>query len=142
MGDRGTGTGAAISQIPLNQIGSRPATHDRDDESLEARGEDHVRNLNAVAQVLPEFARRLGLATLDARVGVRATTSDYLPLAGVTGETGLFVLSGLGSRGFTLAPLLAEHVAALALGLPSPLPAHLSALVDPARFAARARRHQ
>ena len=69
-------------------------------------------------------------------------TPDHLPLAGAApdGAAGLFVLGGFGARGFTLAPLLAEHVAALALGAPSPLPAPLAAFVDPARFARRAAR--
>ncbi|MDP1778123.1 MAG: hypothetical protein Q8K90_05885, partial [Brevundimonas sp.] len=40
-----------------------------------------------------------------------------------------------GSRGFCVAPLLAEHVAALAMGAPSPLPADLAARVDPLRNA-------
>ncbi|HRD29652.1 MAG TPA: hypothetical protein PLO65_15230, partial [Caulobacter sp.] len=53
---------------------------------------------------------------------------------------GLFILAGLGSRGFCTAPLLAEHVAALALDAPSPLPAPLASLVDPERFTARGRR--
>jgi len=47
------------------------------------------------------------------------------------------VLGGLGSRGFTLAPVLAEHVAALAVGAPSPLPAGLQRIVAPDRFADR-----
>jgi tRNA 5-methylaminomethyl-2-thiouridine biosynthesis bifunctional protein len=73
-------------------------------------------------------------------VGVRATTSDYLPIGGPApgAAPGLYVLTGLGSRGFTLAPLLAEHVAALALGVPSPLPAAVTTLIDPSRFARRA----
>jgi tRNA 5-methylaminomethyl-2-thiouridine biosynthesis bifunctional protein len=116
------------------------ATHDRDDEGLEPRAEDHRRNLEAVAAILPALASRLESPALEARVGVRATTSDYLPLAGPAGPPGLFVLTGLGSRGFTLAPLLAEHVAAVALGRPSPLPTPLAELVEPARFARRARR--
>ena len=58
---------------------------------------------------------------------------DRLPLAGRLDE-GLFVLSGLGSRGFCAAPLLAEHVAALALGAPSPLPRDLAVRVEPLRF--------
>jgi tRNA 5-methylaminomethyl-2-thiouridine biosynthesis bifunctional protein len=76
---------------------------------------------------------------LGSRASVRAATPDRLPLAGRL-EDGTFVLGGLGGRGFTWAPLLAEHVAALALGAPSPLPRDLAALVDPARFQARARR--
>jgi tRNA 5-methylaminomethyl-2-thiouridine biosynthesis bifunctional protein len=118
------------------------ATHDRDDTEIEARASDHARNRAAVAAGLPSLAARLNGVELDAHTGVRATTSDFLPLAGAApgGEARLFLLTGLGSRGFTLAPLLAEHVAALALGAPSPLPATVSALVDPARFATRAAR--
>jgi tRNA 5-methylaminomethyl-2-thiouridine biosynthesis bifunctional protein len=67
-------------------------------------------------------------------------TPDFLPLAGPLEAHGLFILSGLGSRGFCAAPLLAEHVAALALGTPSPLPAGLAEIVDPGRFAARRNR--
>jgi tRNA 5-methylaminomethyl-2-thiouridine biosynthesis bifunctional protein len=47
------------------------------------------------------------------------------------------VLTGFGSRGFSFAPLLAEHVAAIALGAPSPLPAPLARLVAPDRTAVR-----
>jgi tRNA 5-methylaminomethyl-2-thiouridine biosynthesis bifunctional protein len=115
------------------------ATHDRDDTALDARDADHGRNLAALAAVLPAQAARLDPASLTAHVGVRATTADYLPIAGQAAD-GLFVLTGLGSRGFTLAPLLAEHVAAAALGRASPLAAEVAALVDPGRFAARARR--
>ncbi|RZJ80819.1 MAG: FAD-dependent oxidoreductase, partial [Brevundimonas sp.] len=69
------------------------------------------------------------------RAAVRATTRDRSPIAGaVPGRPGLFVLTGMGSRGFTLAPLLAEHVAALVLDAPSPLPTALAAVVDPGRF--------
>jgi tRNA 5-methylaminomethyl-2-thiouridine biosynthesis bifunctional protein len=117
------------------------ATHDRDEVGLEARREDHERNLGVLAEVLPELAARLAGEPYDAHVGVRATTADYLPIAGAVGP-GLFTLTGLGSRGFTLAPLLAEHVAAQALGAPSPLPQPLADLVDPARFARRARRRR
>ncbi len=117
------------------------ATHDRDQSATEVRLADHVRNLESLGQALPALAARLAQAPLQGRAGVRATTPDRLPLAGpLAGAPGLYVLSGFGSRGFSLAPLLAEHVAALALGAPSPLPAPLAALVDPDRFRARAAR--
>jgi len=118
------------------------ATHDRGETTLEPRGEDRRRNLEAVASALPELARRLAAAPLSDWCAIRATTSDYLPLAGrVPGAaSGLWVLTGLGSRGFCLAPLLAEHLAAGVLGAPSPLPRPLADLVDPGRFAARAAR--
>ncbi len=118
------------------------ATHDRGERTLQPRVEDRRRNLVAVAIVLPELARRLAAAQLADWCAIRATTSDYLPLAGrVSGAPpGLWVLTGLGSRGFCLAPLLAEHLVAEVVGAPSPLPRPLADLVDPGRFAARAAR--
>jgi tRNA 5-methylaminomethyl-2-thiouridine biosynthesis bifunctional protein len=117
------------------------ATHDRGETSREPRPEDRLRNLEAVGAALPELARALAAVPLADWCAIRATTSDYLPVAGrVGGEEGLWVLTGLGSRGFCLAPLLAEHLAAAILGAPSPLPGPLAALVDPGRFAARAAR--
>jgi tRNA 5-methylaminomethyl-2-thiouridine biosynthesis bifunctional protein len=88
------------------------------------------------------LAARLGGQPLEGRASIRVTTPDYLPVAGPAPDSppGLFVLTGFGARGFCVAPLLAEHVAALALGAPSPLPQPLAAFVDPARFARRAAR--
>jgi tRNA 5-methylaminomethyl-2-thiouridine biosynthesis bifunctional protein len=114
------------------------ATHDRGDASLEVRAQDHLRNLERLATSAPALARRLGAATLSGRASVRAVTPDFMPLAGEA--EGLFILAGLGSRGFCTAPLLAEHVVSLALGEPSPLPAALTALVRPDRFIMRRER--
>ena len=115
------------------------ATHDRGDTAVDEREADHGRNLEALKALLPRLADSLAAATPRAHVGTRATTKDFMPLAGALRDAGpaLLVLTGLGSRGYCLAPLLAEHVAALAVGVPSPLPHALSDLVDPARFARR-----
>jgi tRNA 5-methylaminomethyl-2-thiouridine biosynthesis bifunctional protein len=84
--------------------------------------------------------------------GLRCVSEDRLPLAGavpadlqVVGPgpqladvprlPGLACLTALGSRGLTLAPLMAELVAAQLEGEPSPLERDLVAAVDPARFA-------
>lgn len=115
------------------------STHDRGDADPGVRTADQDRNLAMLGAALPKLAARARAAPLTAWAGVRATTPDFLPVAGEAGE-GLHVLCGLGSRGYTLAPLLAEHVAAKAFGAPSPLPADLAALVAPGRFAERARR--
>jgi len=118
------------------------ATHDRGETTAEARPEDRRRNLQAVEAVLPELARRVSMAPLADWSAIRATTGDYLPLAGqVPGaDEGLLILTGLGSRGLCLAPLLAEHLAAGLMGAPSPLPCVAAKLVDPSRFAERAHR--
>jgi tRNA 5-methylaminomethyl-2-thiouridine biosynthesis bifunctional protein len=112
------------------------ATHDRDVTGTETSEADNVRNLAQLASGLPDLARQIDGKPLGARASIRAATPDRLPLAGKVTER-LFVLSGLGSRGFCTAPLLAEHIAATALGVPSPLARDLAALVDPGRFAAR-----
>jgi tRNA 5-methylaminomethyl-2-thiouridine biosynthesis bifunctional protein len=112
------------------------ATHDRDATETETSDADNARNLVQLASGLPDLARRIEGKPLNARASIRAATPDRLPLAGQVSE-GLFVLSGLGSRGFCTAPLLAEHIAATVLGAPSPLARDLATLVDPGRFAAR-----
>lgn len=118
------------------------ATNDRGDTARDVRAEDHKRNLAALGEGLPRLVGRLAQATLTGRAAIRVATPDRLPVAGAAPDAprGLFLLSGFGARGFTLAPLLAEHVAALALGAPSPLPGPLAELVDPGRFARRAAR--
>lgn len=113
------------------------ATHHRGETDGGPSDEAGERNLATVSTRLPQLAARIAAAgPAQGRTAVRATTPDRLPLAGaVPGSQGLFVLGGLGSRGFCVAPLLAEHVAALAIGAPSPLPADLAARVDPLRNA-------
>ncbi|MFN3858738.1 MAG: tRNA (5-methylaminomethyl-2-thiouridine)(34)-methyltransferase MnmD [Caulobacter sp.] len=117
------------------------ATHQRDRTDEAAFGEDHDLNRRTLAEGRPDLALAIEGRTLEGRAAVRASTPDHLPIAGaVDGQPGLFVLGGFGGRGFCLAPLLAEHVAALVGGCPSPLPATLAETVDPGRFARRAAR--
>ena len=95
---------------------------------------------------------------LDGRVGWRAITADRLPLAGAAPDleaarptradavrmlprrAGLWLHTGLGSRGLTTAPLCAELIAAQVSGAPWPLEADLADAVDPARLLLRPRR--
>ncbi|MEX0502201.1 tRNA (5-methylaminomethyl-2-thiouridine)(34)-methyltransferase MnmD [Alphaproteobacteria bacterium LSUCC0719] len=63
--------------------------------------------------------------SFGARVSRRASLPDRRPVLGCLGaDIGerLFVLGGLGARGFTLAPLLGDLLAADILGRPVPLP--------------------
>lgn len=114
------------------------STHDRGDAIDDPRPEDDARNLATLAETLPAFADRLQGRPFVGRAAVRATTPDHLPLAGaVPDRPGLFLLGGLGFRGFTTAPLLAEHIAALVAGAPSPVPHDLQKTVDPSRAPVR-----
>jgi tRNA 5-methylaminomethyl-2-thiouridine biosynthesis bifunctional protein len=119
--------------VPTGQGVLFGATHDRGDTSAAAREADSVRNLATLEARLPELAKRITAAgPVQKRAAVRATTPDRLPVAGAL-DDGLYVLGGVGSRGFCVAPLLGEHIAALVLGQPSPLPRDLAARVSPRR---------
>lgn len=95
--------------------------------------------------------------------GTRATTTDYMPIAGpivdrdtfrewaaplsrdaklkLDGEApykhGLYLLSGLGAKGLLFAPLLSKLIAAHITGTPYPLPLEIMAKLYPTRFEAR-----
>ena len=120
------------------------ATHDRGETGVEIRQADHLRNRATLAAGLPRLAEALADAPLEGRASIRGSASDNMPVAGPApgAEPGLFLLTGFGGRGYCLAPLLAEHVAALATGTPSPLPRPLAELVDPSRFRRRAARRR
>ena len=129
-------------------------THDPFDESdAAAVAAGHAHNLG----LLPaSWQRQLGAQDEDglgARIGRRASLPDRRPLAGpVTGgmladanadakldanvDSGVWVLGGLGARGFTLAPLLGEILAAEIMQRPAPLPRDQRLGVGPARYAA------
>ena len=121
--------------VPTGQGVLFGATHDRGDTDTAPREDDSARNLAALEARLPALAKRIAAAgPVQKRAAVRATTPDRLPVAGPL-DGGLYVLGGLGSRGFCVAPLLGEHIAALILGQPSPLPRDLAARVSPRRAA-------
>ncbi|MAW80013.1 MAG: bifunctional tRNA (5-methylaminomethyl-2-thiouridine)(34)-methyltransferase MnmD/FAD-dependent 5-carboxymethylaminomethyl-2-thiouridine(34) oxidoreductase MnmC [Parvularcula sp.] len=114
-------------------------------------------NIAAVARTLPEFAATLDPNASRPRASVRCTTPDRLPLCGPLpdwgfysgaydglrtgkkkdyppGETrpGLFILTGLGSRGLVTAPYAAALLAAELAG--APRDATILQALHPARF--------
>lgn len=64
----------------------------------------------------------------------RLTTRDRLPFVGGMGK-GRFIMTGLGSRGFTYAPLLADMLAAVIAGAPIPVRRDIKNAIAPNRFA-------
>ncbi len=65
-------------------------------------------------------AQNIDGSNWQSRAAVRVTTRNTLPVAH-SPENGLFVLSGLGSRGLMMSPLLGEFLVCKALGEPAPL---------------------
>ena len=95
------------------------ATYDRleDRDPFELRDEDDVKNLSAAAAISGKDVTPL---PRKSRASVRVTTADTLPLMAALGEN-TWALTGLGSRGFTFAPLLAEALVANICGEVGPL---------------------
>ncbi|WP_428407887.1 bifunctional tRNA (5-methylaminomethyl-2-thiouridine)(34)-methyltransferase MnmD/FAD-dependent 5-carboxymethylaminomethyl-2-thiouridine(34) oxidoreductase MnmC [Hyphococcus sp.] len=114
-------------------------------------------NVAAIARTLPDFAAKLDAAKSRPRASVRCTTPDRLPVCGPlpdwgfysgaydglrTGKQkdyppgenrpGLFILSGLGSRGLVTAPYAAALIAAEISGAPAD--ATILQALHPARF--------
>lgn len=95
---------------------------------------DHQHNLELLAAVAPEQARQLPpVDSWIGRASIRAQTRDYLPLCGEI-KPGLWVLAGLGSKGFAFAPVCAEMLVSTLLGEPLPLPAVLVSRLRPQRL--------
>ena len=109
--------------INLDGAGLVGATHDRLDgvNPFELRAEDDAKNLSALESISGKAVTALPLTS---RASVRVTTADTLPLMARTGEN-IWALTGLGSRGFTFAPQLAEGLVASLCGEVGPLEADL-----------------
>ncbi|MEP4050703.1 MAG: tRNA (5-methylaminomethyl-2-thiouridine)(34)-methyltransferase MnmD [Litorimonas sp.] len=99
------------------------ATHDRlgDSDPFELREEDDQKNLSALAAISGKSVTPL---SRKSRASVRVTTPDTLPMIVDLGA-GQSALTGLGSRGFTYAPLLAEALVADFCGEIGPLEKNL-----------------
>lgn len=104
--------------IPLEDHILVGATHNDAGEAPYAlRPEDDRENLDGFYDV---SGQRFVQSERSSRASLRVTTSNTLPLATRKAE-GYFILSGLGTRGFTYAPLLADRLISDICGEPSPL---------------------
>lgn len=111
------------------------STHDRDDRGSDVRPESLARNLASLAEGLPDIRAGVDEKAVTSRASIRVTTRDYLPAVGEVGS-GVYVMTGLGARGFCLAPLLAKALLADIAGAGAPLAADSKRLLRPYRLAA------
>lgn len=116
------------------------ATFDLHSDNPEVTPESTRENLDSLAAMLPGAFPEQDGALPGGRVSFRCTTHDYQPVAGplkdAGGQTvdGVFLLTGLGSKGLSYAPLLAEALADMMTNQPVALPLPLLKRVDPARL--------
>ncbi|MCF8474867.1 MAG: bifunctional tRNA (5-methylaminomethyl-2-thiouridine)(34)-methyltransferase MnmD/FAD-dependent 5-carboxymethylaminomethyl-2-thiouridine(34) oxidoreductase MnmC [Emcibacter sp.] len=132
----------------------------RDTIDLSLRAEDHQENLKNAAPLWPEINK---LPISGGRCAIRAASPDHMPLCGPVPNNeyyhyaykmlkhgpkhqifseapyhqNLYILSGLGARGFLSAPLLGAMLCAIIAGEPLPLPRTVYESLHPARFIIR-----
>ncbi|MFC0444403.1 bifunctional tRNA (5-methylaminomethyl-2-thiouridine)(34)-methyltransferase MnmD/FAD-dependent 5-carboxymethylaminomethyl-2-thiouridine(34) oxidoreductase MnmC [Pseudidiomarina halophila] len=112
------------------------ATYDRDSEDLTLRPADQQENLGNLIDNLAPVSWPKQLRPCADRAAIRNTTKDHLPVVGEL-KPGLWLLGGLGSRGFTAAPLAASALTAALVQRPLPLPAQLWQRLQPQRLCNR-----
>lgn len=139
------------------------ASYGRGEHNAEYRDSEQQENRQRLIRCLPdaEWPMRVDVSAGLARCGVRSAVRDHLPMVGSAPDVsllleryrvlaikirqreeiesapvvkGLYVLGGLGSRGLCSAPLMAETLAGQIFGEPLPLPAKLSAALNPNRL--------
>ncbi|MGB5856071.1 MAG: bifunctional tRNA (5-methylaminomethyl-2-thiouridine)(34)-methyltransferase MnmD/FAD-dependent 5-carboxymethylaminomethyl-2-thiouridine(34) oxidoreductase MnmC [Oceanisphaera sp.] len=134
------------------------ASYAHDQETLDYQAQDEQDNVEKLTRTLPALDDLTPVAGAG-RVSVRAVCRDHLPLVGAAPHkaqqlqqyqhmpqrhkealplaadyAGLYIFSGLGSRGLCTAPLLAEVLAAQLLDEPYPLTSTQLAALNPNRL--------
>lgn len=110
------------------------ATFDLHDPSPKLSVDSHRDNLAMLDAMVPGAMNGTDIdpSALDGKVGFRCTTHDYQPVAGPLMDTygqpleGIDLFTGLGSKGLSYAPLLAEYLADRLSGQPVCLPRSLA----------------
>ncbi|MFE8069676.1 bifunctional tRNA (5-methylaminomethyl-2-thiouridine)(34)-methyltransferase MnmD/FAD-dependent 5-carboxymethylaminomethyl-2-thiouridine(34) oxidoreductase MnmC [Marinobacteraceae bacterium S3BR75-40.1] len=145
------------------------ATFDLNDTASDPRDGDDKANLRKLNEWLPASVVDGNAIAEDRRVGFRAASPDYQPLMGPVPaphygadttapalaadrkrylateateyQSGLYCLTGLGSKGLSMAPLLAETLSDIICGNPPALEDKLIAKVHSVRFLRSAKRN-
>lgn len=102
----------------------------------DVRPDEHQFNLDKLQHSLPNLAHALDIDVhaLQGRASIRAQTPDYHPILGqVTKNQRLFTLYGMGSKGFSFAPLCADVLACQILEEPLAVTATLFHQLSPQR---------
>ena len=134
------------------------------DAHIDERATEHRHNIAMLQQALPDLDLTRADDDWQGHVALRCNSNDYLPVAGMLPalerfnqrydrirhdrkqvidspapvRPGLAVLTSLGSRGLSAAPLAAEILVDQLLGSVPPVPRYLQRAIAPTRFAERA----
>lgn len=133
------------------------ASYDLGSDDPNPSAESDAGNLNRLRALLPGTALGDASRIVGAGVGFRAVAPDRMPVVGplvpllpaaaaagtsaaTAPSTGLYALGAFASRGLVWAGVLAETLASMIEGEPSPIESDLAASIAPSRLGRRARR--
>ena len=130
------GHGGLVTAIttPGGPIWLMGAGYERDVQVPDIKAQDHADNLTRLQSLLPDAALALADQFSPQRArgwaGIRCATPNRLPLVGrITtpkSKPGLWICTGMGSRGLSFAALSAELLAAQLHGEPLPIDSQLA----------------
>ena len=118
---------------PVNGVTWIGSTHQKDFNDLKPSDKE---NQELIKRTENNFNIKLHaegdlLTEARARVG----SKDRLPIAGrVSSEQNIYALGALGSRGFSLAPLMGEYIASQISNSPNPISTGIALSINPMRF--------
>jgi len=118
---------------PSEGLSLAGATFDLHDQDPDPRADSDLENLEAIARLTGRQKALPADSVAGHRVAFRCTTHDYQPVLGALEQPGLYAFTGLGSKGLSYAPLLAEHLADLLCQQPHSLPDNLAERLEPLR---------
>ncbi len=134
------GHGGLITAItmPDGPMWLMGAGYERDEQVPNLKAQDHAENLKRLQTLLPAVAPALAGQFSPQRArgwaGIRCATPNRLPLvgpmAGATTTPGLWLCTGMGSRGLSFAALCGELLAAQLHGEPLPIDRNLAELTN------------
>lgn len=102
----------------------------RNDESCDVRIDEHRFNLDKLQFILADA--HISPHTLQGRASIRCQTPDYHPIVGKIADR-LYAMTAMGSKGFSVAALCSEVLAAMIFDEPMPITHTLAQKLAPNR---------
>ena len=135
------GNGGLIPNIstPEGLLWLMGASYERDAVQPTIKQPDHADNLSRLQTLLPQAADALAgqfrAEHAQGWAGIRCATPNRLPLVMPLDAAGLWLCTGMGSRGLSFAALCAELLAAQLHGEPLPVERRLAQAMQPVKRA-------
>ena len=115
----------------VNDITWIGSTHEREFENIDISYES---GYDLITRIEKNFNIDLvGSEDMLMEARIRVGSKDRLPLAGKI-EENVYAIGALGSRGFSLGPILGDYIASLINNSPNPLSSGIAVAIEPLRF--------